>query len=562
MKIKERSFINLMYPIDYSKQTDYPKILRYQYNITCKTNELLNLKLGQRDAFEKIYNYIRQKDTLSEYTEFVSIDAWAKNDIIYLILKEHLLEYFHTCVNSPSATTRKTFNKKELNKTHNSGHEDEPWRIQENYRTYGYLPHFELLNTPDIITLLESDPTYSVIPYQLIYAANTNPIFCRMHDSPKTIEEISLNAKISNYILANESSSHTGISYNGEYFYIIGEKPFLKIEIDSIFFNAYEYIRQLKQSEFINLVTWEKFSEDDKRILITFLMLFFQELYELRIAGTNQTEPHWEELSKQQKEKYRSSLVETFKKFFVTQRKKQRTERSYTIKYKDYTKYLTSYCESYRKIFNFSDLPKYKLDQLTSYWISETLLPTLTINSLVSNVAFKTLIQNISITYSGSKYKRYFQRLETECLDAIAHLLYKLSLCPNIFNQIIILEHFCQKYKPYSDFYAWYADFDAALNYYNYIYYPVLESSFHLAYSLYQTSEKFEKPKNIHSILPLSFDRKHQELLKGMETLKSSEIPEETYIVEKLYSNYIDMYDSVKNRAYQRLDKFQREEII
>ena len=156
MKFKKREFIKRMYPVDYIQQKDYLKILHYQYNMTITTDELKALELGQRDAFSKIYKFIRQKKAFDENAEFSPRKLWENNDIIYLMIKEHLLEYYKSCLNSPNATKRQTYNKKRLNEVHNSMQPNNPWRIQENYRIYSELPHIKHLNAPDIIILLES----------------------------------------------------------------------------------------------------------------------------------------------------------------------------------------------------------------------------------------------------------------------------------------------------------------------------------------------------------------------------------------------------------------------
>ena len=102
MKFKKREFIKRMYPVDYIQQKDYLKILHYQYNMTITTDELKALELGQRDAFSKIYKFIRQKKAFDENAEFSPRKLWENNDIIYSRLKNetsiNFLPYLGPCV--------------------------------------------------------------------------------------------------------------------------------------------------------------------------------------------------------------------------------------------------------------------------------------------------------------------------------------------------------------------------------------------------------------------------------------------------------------------------------
>lgn len=566
MKNRKRSFVEQMYPIDYLKRRDYAKILQYQYNIKITPEELRTLELSQNNAFSKLYDFVTQNTVFTpdfgQIPSFLETKEWKKNDIIYLALKEHLFCYYEKCVNDAPSTPRKTYNKVKLNEIYAKN--NPPFKIQEKYRKYANVPHIQQLNAPDMMVILGSREPYNVIPFQMINNANINPILrYSKNNGPSDIPSDWL----TNYLLAHEVSLSTEDSDSSESRYTIGHKRFTVDEIDRFFDTTYNFIKLLKGNEFSKLNDWESFSQEDQHIILSLLVIFFGELYDLYASRSNaysvKKEPLWNELSSKQKNNCKEDLKKHFNNYYKVQHQRQRAKRSTTLTVESYKEYTIEYCKLLSEAFKKHKENLSALHNLSAFWISETLLPTLTISNLVTSDSIKFLLQNMKKTY-GPSHKRYYQNIKNEQLDLLAHLLHKLSLCPNIFNQGILLEHFCKKYEPYSNFDAWYKDTNSMLDFFISRYYPLLESSFHRACELYKKENGIERSNTLIPISSLDISIKYRKINEAVKApaFKTIELTcEQAYLLEKTYHDYLEMYNYTKDRRYQRLDQFEREEI-
>lgn len=560
MNVAKHNFIDQMYPINYLKKKDYSKVLFYQHNISITLAELKRLEFGETDFYNKGYNFIRDKIPSSEYAGLDLSEQWKKNDIIYLIIKEHLLEHYQKSLDK-KASTKKTYNKAALNKLFNQFQPDSPRRIQENSRTYSSNPLFRQLENIDTITLLESPPSYGIIPFQLFYLANLNPLFQCFNSRDNNLDFVTT------YILSREPNSSESLLSNVQSLsYDFGDFFFLKKDIEPIFFNAYSFIQKLKESNIAKYNERNALNEDTMCIIRSFLTVFFAELYDHYFSNTTLKVPCWNELTKTKKASYNKIFEDYFIDYFNRTEIQQRAERIKKIEYDSHAEYLTLYTESFLKILtNLKNSNEGLLHGLSIYWISETIFPLLSISLLISTDAFKKLLLNLKETYSGKSHIRYNKKLQEECLDNLVHLLLKLSLCPNIFNQVEILNYFAPKYEPYSNFNKWYDEFNSAIDHYNHSYYPILESSFHSAFDLYCSTNKLEKQKNITDNLPLYVSRKYNEILTSIETTVTNSSSLDTgqkYIIKNFYTEYSNLYEHIKDRLYQRLNNFERREII
>lgn len=310
MNVAKHNFIDQMYPINYLKKKDYSKVLFYQHNISITPAELKRLEFGKTNFYNKGYNFIRGKIPSSEYAELDLSEQWKKNDIIYLIIKEHLLEHYQKSLDK-KASTKKTYNKAALNKLFNQFQPDSPRRIQENSRTYSSNPLFRQLESIDTITLLESPPSYGIIPFQLFYLANLNPLFQCFNSRNNNLDFVT------SYILSREPNSSESLPSNVQSLaYDFGDFFFLKKDIEPIFFNAYSFIQKLKESNIAKYNERNAFNEDTMCIIRSFLTVFFAELYDHYFSNTTLKVPCWNELTKTKKASYNKIFEDYFIDYF------------------------------------------------------------------------------------------------------------------------------------------------------------------------------------------------------------------------------------------------------